>query len=198
MNKRNGVRKVMLINFFFTLREHKVPTTIRELLDLIRALEQGLAYASVDDFYLLSRTVLVKDEKHFDKFDKAFAKYFEGIEFITPELAYAGLQQTMDFGQWTGYVADRPAVLLVRVAPKQVESLWMKIARGAAMTQGVALPPIKHFEPGFARMRAAGREIHYSARPAALSPLSDWTSRMAGFWEGRMDKLETLLTRMDQ
>lgn len=76
------------------------------------------------------------------------------IEFIAPELAYAGLQQTMDFGQWTGYVADRPAVLLVRVAPKQVESLWMKIARGAAMTQGVALPPIKHFEPGFARMRA--------------------------------------------
>ena len=76
------------------------------------------------------------------------------IEFITPELAYSGLQQTMDFGQWTGYVADRPAVLLVRVTPKQVESMWLKIARGAAMTQGVALPPIKHFEPGFARMRA--------------------------------------------
>jgi uncharacterized protein with von Willebrand factor type A (vWA) domain len=76
----------MLINFFFTLREYKVPTTIRELLDLIRALEHGLAYANPDDFYLLSRTVLVKDEKHFDKFDKAFAKYFEGIESIDPEL----------------------------------------------------------------------------------------------------------------
>lgn len=76
----------MLINFFFTLREHRVPTTIRELLDLINALEHGLAYASVDDFYLLSRAILVKDEKHFDKFDKAFAKYFEGIESIDPEL----------------------------------------------------------------------------------------------------------------
>jgi uncharacterized protein with von Willebrand factor type A (vWA) domain len=76
----------MLINFFFTLREHKVPTTIRELLDLINALEQGLVYANVDEFYLLARTVLVKDEKHFDKFDKAFAKYFEGIESIDPDL----------------------------------------------------------------------------------------------------------------
>lgn len=76
----------MLINFFFILREHRVPTTIRELLDLLEALEQGVVYASIDEFYLLSRTVLVKDEKHFDKFDKAFAKYFEGIESIDPEL----------------------------------------------------------------------------------------------------------------
>lgn len=76
----------MLINFFFTLREFKVPTTIRELLDLINALEHGLVYANVEEFYLLSRTVLVKDERHFDKFDKAFAKYFEGIDALTPEL----------------------------------------------------------------------------------------------------------------
>ena len=76
----------MLINFFFTLREFRVPVTIRELLDLLQALERGLVYASIDDFYLLSRAVLVKDEKHFDKFDKAFAKYFEGIDAISPEL----------------------------------------------------------------------------------------------------------------
>jgi uncharacterized protein with von Willebrand factor type A (vWA) domain len=76
----------MLINFFFTLREHRVPTTIRELLDLLEALEKGIAYASIDEFYLLSRAVLVKDEKHFDKFDKAFAKYFEGVESIDPDL----------------------------------------------------------------------------------------------------------------
>ncbi|MFP5431192.1 MAG: vWA domain-containing protein, partial [Gammaproteobacteria bacterium] len=76
----------MLINFFFTLREHRVPTTIRELLDLLQALDQGVVYASIDEFYLLSRAVLVKDEKHFDKFDRAFAKYFEGIDSIDPEL----------------------------------------------------------------------------------------------------------------
>lgn len=83
------------------------------------------------------------------------------IELITPEMAYAGLQQSMDFGQWNAYVADRPAVLLVRVTPRQVESLWLKVARGAAMTQGIALPPILHYEPGFARMRVlcGGREV---------------------------------------
>jgi len=63
-----------------------VPVTIRELLDLLEGLERGLVYASIDEFYLLARTALVKDEKHFDKFDKAFAKYFEGIESVDPEL----------------------------------------------------------------------------------------------------------------
>ncbi|MDO8268933.1 MAG: VWA domain-containing protein [Moraxellaceae bacterium] len=76
----------MLVNFFFTLREFRVPTTIREFLDLLHGLEQGVVYANIDDFYLFARTALVKDERHFDKFDKAFAKYFEGIDSIDPDL----------------------------------------------------------------------------------------------------------------
>jgi len=70
----------MLINFFLTLRKHKVPVTIRELMDLLQALQFRLAYANIDDFYLLSRTCLVKDEKNYDKFDKAFSAYFKGLE----------------------------------------------------------------------------------------------------------------------
>lgn len=70
----------MLINFFLTLRKYKVPVTIRELMDLLQALEYKLVYANIDDFYLLSRTCLVKDEKHYDKFDRAFAAYFKGLE----------------------------------------------------------------------------------------------------------------------
>jgi len=70
----------MLINFFLTLRKHKVPVTIRELMDLLQALQYKLVYANIDDFYLLSRTCLVKDEKHYDKFDKAFGAYFKGLE----------------------------------------------------------------------------------------------------------------------
>lgn len=76
----------MLINFFFMLREFKVPVTIREFLDLLNGLEQGLVYANIDEFYQFSRIALVKDERHFDKFDKAFAKYFEGIDTLDPEL----------------------------------------------------------------------------------------------------------------
>jgi hypothetical protein len=75
------------------------------------------------------------------------------IALITPAVAFAGMQDTMDFGQWSSYVAEHPSALFVRVTPKQVESFWLKVARGAAMTQGIAVPPIKHFRPGFARMR---------------------------------------------
>jgi len=70
----------MLINFFYTLKKANVPVSIKELLDLLAALEQNLAFASIDDFYLLSRTCMVKDEKYYDRFDRAFGAYFKNLE----------------------------------------------------------------------------------------------------------------------
>ncbi|HEU4374060.1 MAG TPA: hypothetical protein VFS02_11245, partial [Telluria sp.] len=69
----------MLIDFFFTLKDAKIPVTIKEFLTLLEAMEQNLIGPSMDDFYFLSRLALVKDEAHFDKFDRAFAQYFKGI-----------------------------------------------------------------------------------------------------------------------
>ncbi|MDD5324049.1 MAG: VWA domain-containing protein [Polaromonas sp.] len=86
----------MLIDFFYTLRAAKLPVSVKEYLMLLEALEAGVvgpnsagldgnagegAYG-IDDFYYLSRTVLVKDEKHYDKFDRAFAAYFKGVEML--------------------------------------------------------------------------------------------------------------------
>ena len=65
----------MLINLFKTLKEVGVPCTLRELLDLISGLEKQVIFADINDFYYLSRSVLVKDEKHYDKFDRAFEIY---------------------------------------------------------------------------------------------------------------------------
>ncbi len=84
----------MLINFFLTLRKYKVPVTIRELMDLIAALQNRLVYANIDDFYLLSRTCLVKDEKNYDKFDRAFSAYFKGLEDLH------GLLESMIPDEW--------------------------------------------------------------------------------------------------
>jgi uncharacterized protein with von Willebrand factor type A (vWA) domain len=70
----------MLINFFFSLREAKVPVTIRELLDLLEAMKQHLVDYDMDAFYQLSRTCLVKDERYYDKFDRAFSQYFKGVK----------------------------------------------------------------------------------------------------------------------
>lgn len=72
----------MLINFFMTLREERLPVSFTELFTLLECLRENLAFASVDDFYYLSRLCLVKDEKHFDKFDRAFARYFENVELL--------------------------------------------------------------------------------------------------------------------
>ncbi|PXA77601.1 transcriptional regulator [Caulobacter sp. D4A] len=68
---------------------------------------------------------------------------------------------------------------------------------------GVSQPAVsKHLavlkQAGLVTDRHAGRQTHYSARLEALSPLVDWTRRMAGFWESRFDRLEDLLNRMDQ
>jgi uncharacterized protein len=70
----------VLINFFLTLRKYKIPVTIRELMDVLAGLKLQLAYANVDDFYLLTRTAMVKDEKNYDKFDRAFSAYFKGLD----------------------------------------------------------------------------------------------------------------------
>ncbi|HWJ94935.1 MAG TPA: VWA domain-containing protein, partial [Telluria sp.] len=72
----------MLIDFFFTLRQAKVPVTIREFLTLLEALEKSVIAPSLDEFYYLSRLTLVKDEAHFDKFDKAFGAYFKGMDAV--------------------------------------------------------------------------------------------------------------------
>ena len=72
----------MLINFFFGLKKAGVPVTIRELLDLLEVLQQRLVFADIDTFYVLSRAVLVKDEKYYDKFDKAFGLYFKDLENV--------------------------------------------------------------------------------------------------------------------
>jgi S1-C subfamily serine protease len=80
------------------------------------------------------------------------------VAFITPVHTYGTKDQVrrpvMDFGNWSEYLADYPRALLVRVTPKMVEGLWAKVARGAAMTQGAALPPMKRAKSGFLRMRA--------------------------------------------
>ena len=84
----------MLLDFFYTLRQAKLPVSVTEYLTLMGALQRGVIGPllqpengeghgyGVEDFYFLSRTALIKDEKHYDKFDRAFAAYFKGVEQI--------------------------------------------------------------------------------------------------------------------
>ena len=71
--------------FLDALRRHGVPVSLREWLDLMAAMEAGVAGWSVDDFHTVGRAILVKDERHIDRYDRAFAESFAGLETIPVE-----------------------------------------------------------------------------------------------------------------
>jgi len=95
----------MLIDFFYTLRAAKLPVSVKEHLMLLEALQAHVVgpgsqdACSIDDFYYLARLTLVKDEKHFDKFDRAFAAYFKGVDMLadlTQEIPQDWLKQMLE------------------------------------------------------------------------------------------------------
>ena len=71
----------MFVEFFLALKEARIPVTLREFLVLLGAMERKVVSFNVDDFYFLSRSSLVKDERNLDKFDQVFGSCFEGLEF---------------------------------------------------------------------------------------------------------------------
>jgi uncharacterized protein len=79
----------MLLPFFFTLRAAKLPVSPKEFLSLLEALRVGVIEPSLDEFYSLSRTILVKDEALYDRFDRAFAAFVHGSELKIEELMRA-------------------------------------------------------------------------------------------------------------
>ncbi|MDB6061200.1 MAG: hypothetical protein JWM78_1303 [Verrucomicrobiaceae bacterium] len=72
----------MLINFFYGLKNVGIPVSIKELLMLLEALSKNVAFADIEEFYFLSRAALVKDEKYYDRFDRAFGAYFKDLESL--------------------------------------------------------------------------------------------------------------------
>lgn len=77
----------MFVNLFYTLRKYGVPVSTRELLDLNGALASGMVFANRDELYRLIRLTMVKDERHFDKFDRGMKAYFDGVDTLdTDEL----------------------------------------------------------------------------------------------------------------
>jgi uncharacterized protein with von Willebrand factor type A (vWA) domain len=91
----------VLTRFFFALREAGIPVSLTEHLTLLSALEARVADGRVDDFYYLARATMVKDEKHFDRFDRAFAAHFKGIED-----AFGGLGREIP-AEWLKQLIER-------------------------------------------------------------------------------------------
>jgi uncharacterized protein with von Willebrand factor type A (vWA) domain len=108
----------MFINFFLELRQARVPVSLREFLTLLEAMKANLAAYSVDDFYYLSRAILVKDERHLDKFDRVFGRHFKGLESV----GEAGVQIPEE---WLRKLAEK---LLTEEELKKLQALgWEKL-----------------------------------------------------------------------
>jgi len=73
----------MFLPFFAALRDHQVPVSLREYLSFLGAVQAGLVTYDVEGFYYLARAAMVKDERHLDRFDRAFAAAFKGLEDIS-------------------------------------------------------------------------------------------------------------------
>ncbi|WP_031552901.1 vWA domain-containing protein [Parvularcula oceani] len=72
----------MFTRFLLDLKAAEVPVSLREYLTLLEAMKADLADMKVEHFYYLSRSALVKDERHIDRFDRVFAEVFKGIESL--------------------------------------------------------------------------------------------------------------------
>jgi len=120
-----GIGAAVLVGFFFELRKGGVPVSITEFLTLLEALRAGVAWASAEEFYFLARTTLVKDERHYDRFDRVFAEIFNGAQKLFEEIA-ANVPD-----EWLRALA---ASTLTEEEKKKVEALggWEKTARDFA------------------------------------------------------------------
>ena len=94
----------MFLPFFDSLRRHAVPVSLREYLGFLEGLAAGLVTYDPEGFYYLARTVMVKDERHLDRFDRAFADSFKGLETLTE----AQVLEALDLpGDWLAKMAEK-------------------------------------------------------------------------------------------
>ncbi|HZD26351.1 MAG TPA: VWA domain-containing protein, partial [Alphaproteobacteria bacterium] len=110
----------MFLNFFYELKKHKVPVSLKEYLTLLEAMQANVAEFQVENFYYLSRSALVKDERNLDKFDRVFGEVFKGLE-PTDELEPAEIPE-----EWLRKLAE---LYLTDEEKAQVEALggWEKL-----------------------------------------------------------------------
>ncbi len=104
----------MFVTFFQELKSAGVPVTLREYLTLMQAMQADLASRKVEDFYYLSRTTLVKDERNLDKFDRVFGHVFRGLEYVTD-----GIEAQIP-AEWLRKLAEK---YLTDEEKKQIEAM---------------------------------------------------------------------------
>ena len=146
----------MLIDFFLKLKSHKLPVSIKEYLTLLEAMDKDVIGPSVDEFYYLSRAALVKDEANYDKFDRAFAEFWQGRRDDPRHRAQIPLE----------WLLKQVELTLTEEEKKQIEALggWDKLMETLqAAPRGAERPP-----PG--RQQVDRHRRHLAVRRLRLQP----------------------------
>jgi uncharacterized protein with von Willebrand factor type A (vWA) domain len=130
----------MFLPFFQTLRRTGVPVSPREFLGFLEGLAAGLVTYDAEGFYHLARTAMVKDERHLDRFDRAFAECFSGLEALTPDQVLEAVDLPAD---WLEKLAERhltpeekAAVEALGGFDKLMETLRQRLAEQQGRHQG--------------------------------------------------------------
>lgn len=130
----------MFLPFFEALRRGGVPVSLREYLAFLEGLAAGLCTYDLDGFYYFARTTMVKDERHLDRFDRAFAEAFSGIETIAPEAVLEALDLP---GDWLAKLAEKhlsdeekAAIEALGGFDKLMETLRQRLAEQKERHQG--------------------------------------------------------------
>jgi uncharacterized protein len=130
----------MFLPFFQTMREEGVPVSVREFLGFLEGMAAGLVTYDPEGFYHFARTAMVKDERHIDRFDRAFARAFSGLEEVTPEQVLQALDLP---GDWLEKLAERHLSAEERAAiealggfDKLMETLRQRLAEQKGRHQG--------------------------------------------------------------
>ena len=127
----------MLIPFFFRLREGGLPVSITEFLMLLESLDARLAESSAENFYYLARTCLVKDERHFDRFDQVFAAYFKGAEELFDALVATIPEEWLRrMGERTLSEEEKAQIQALGGWDKLIETLKQRLAEQKERHQG--------------------------------------------------------------
>lgn len=127
----------MLVPFFFKLRESGVPVSITEFLSLLQALQARVAGPSAEDFYYLSRACLVKDERHFDRFDRAFAAHFKGAEELFETMMKSIPEEWLRrMGERTLSEEEKAQIQALGGWDKLIETLKQRLAEQKERHQG--------------------------------------------------------------
>src|ERR671935_3036059 len=126
----------MLIDFFLKLKSHRLPVSIKEYLTLLEAMGKDVIGPSVDEFYYLARTSLVKDEANYDKFDRAFAEFWQGVETIPGIEAEIPLEWLLKQVELTLSDEEKKQIEALGGWEKLMETLRQRLAEQKGRHQG--------------------------------------------------------------